>query len=60
MRRNLDMNSFKSIKLWLPSDEEQKKIADFLTSVDEKIEAHQEKLKQAKHFKKALLQRMFV
>ena len=43
-----------------PSQEEQQKIADFLTTLDEKITAETSKLTAAKQFKKALLQKMFV
>src|SRR5690606_17284206 len=42
------------------SNEEQQKIADFLSAVDDKIELENKKLEQAKLFKKSLLQRMFV
>lgn len=49
------------IKVRPPSSiEEQQKIADFLSSIDEKIESEERKLEQAKQFKKALLQQMFV
>ena len=44
----------------LPCLEEQQKIADFLTSLDDKINLEKAKLEQAKLFKKSLLQRMFV
>jgi type I restriction enzyme S subunit len=44
----------------LPLENEQIKIAEFLTSIDEKVEAEERKLDQAKKFKKALLQQMFV
>lgn len=49
------------IKVKIPkSDDEQQKIADFLRSIDEKIDAEERKLEKAKEFKKALLQQMFV
>jgi type I restriction enzyme S subunit len=48
------------IDINLPSKEEQQKIADFLTSLDDKINTEERKLEQAKLFKKALLQQMFV
>ena len=42
------------------SEDEQQKIANFLTTLDEKITAEKSKLTAAQQFKKALLQRMFV
>ncbi len=50
----------KNLKLQIPIVAEQQKIADFLTTIDDKIQQEKNKLKQAKQFKKALLQRMFV
>lgn len=47
-------------KLQIPGVEEQKKIADFLTAIDDKVKAEEAKLAAAKKFKKSLLQRMFV
>lgn len=44
----------------LPVDEEQQRIADFLTSLDDKINLAEKVLEQAKQCKKALLQQMFV
>lgn len=44
----------------LPSLEEQKKITGFLMTIDDKIKIEESKLNQAKQFKKALLQQMFV
>lgn len=43
-----------------PSLEEQQKIADFLSSIDSKIESIEKELKVLKEFKKGLLQQMFV
>lgn len=51
---------FNEITLTLPSDTEQQKIADFLTTIDDKIKVEEAKLSAAKSFKKSLLQRMFV
>lgn len=44
----------------LPTIEEQQKIANFLSQIDEKITLETGKLEELKKFKKALLQRMFV
>lgn len=44
----------------MPTIEEQKKIAVFLTTLDEKIASEQVKLTSARQFKAALLQRLFV
>ncbi len=52
---------FKKIDMIFPSSiEEQTKIADFLSSIDSKIEQTQKQLGSTKEFKKALLQQMFV
>ena len=40
--------------------EEQQKIADFLSSIDDKIEKLSSKLEELKEFKKGLLQQMFI
>ena len=51
----------REIHLMIPlSLEEQQKIADFLSSIDEKIEKLSSKLEELKEFKKGLLQQMFV
>ena len=48
------------IKISTPVQEEQQKIAAFLTTLDDKITAEKSKLTASRQFKKALLQRMFV
>ncbi|MFK5937799.1 MAG: restriction endonuclease subunit S [Sulfurimonas sp.] len=51
----------KKTKLFLPKNiKEQTKIANFLSSLDTKIEQVSKELKLTKEFKKALLQKMFV
>ncbi len=47
-------------KLGLPALEEQQKIADFLTLIDDTIKQEEAKLTQVRAFKKALTQRMFI
>lgn len=59
-RYNLSKIEFMKTTVDLPEFEEQKRVADFLTVLDDRIELQNKKLQQAKKFKKALLQSMFV
>lgn len=52
--------SLKEISTKLPTLEEQQKIANFLSSIDSKIENIEKELERLKEFKKGLLQQMFV
>ena len=51
---------YSSEKIQVPCIEEQTKIANFLSSIDSKIEQVGKQLDESKQFKKALLQQMFV
>jgi len=59
-RAKLNKSDLLSIRIILPSLEEQSKIVNFLFSIDNKIEQVGEQLGESKQFKKALLQQMFV
>jgi type I restriction enzyme, S subunit len=59
-RSKLNANIMMKINTLLPSLEEQTKIANFLASIDKKIELTTKELNSTKEFKKALLQQMFV
>lgn len=59
VRNTLSYESLCKMKLKLPIKDEQQKIADFLIRLDAKISLSEQKLNQAKQFKKALLQNMF-
>lgn len=56
----ISFKQFSEIILPFPSIEEQTKIANFLSSIDSKMEQVQKQLNYIKEFKKALLQQMFV
>ncbi|MFN0141639.1 MAG: restriction endonuclease subunit S [Pyrinomonadaceae bacterium] len=59
-RGGLNLQIIRSLKVNLPSVPEQKKIADFLSAIDEKIDLVNQQLEKTKTFKKGLLQQMFV
>ena len=56
----INSNDLGTIKVLVPTENEQQKIAAFLSSIDKKIELVTEQLKQARTFKKGLLQQMFI
>ena len=57
---NLSAEIVKSLTVPIPCKEEQEKIADFLTAIDQKIEAVAQLIDRTERFKKGLLQKMFV
>ncbi len=56
----LSLGIIREIRIKFPNPDEQKKIADFLAALDDKISLVSEELDKAKAFKKGLLQQMFV
>ena len=53
-------NAIRKVTFQIPCLEEQTKIANFLSSIDQKIEVVAQQIEQAKQWKKGLLQNMFV
>ncbi|GAA0103198.1 restriction endonuclease subunit S [Paraclostridium bifermentans] len=60
VRRNLNIDLFNEIVFKIPCKKEQDKIANFICSIDGKIQIEQEKLNFLNQYKKGLLQQMFV
>ena len=60
VRDSLNFNEMEKFDIELPSIEEQKKIADFLSFIDKKINTTSAQIDKTKEFKKGLLQQMFV
>jgi type I restriction enzyme S subunit len=59
-RYNISKVSFMETRVQLPCIDEQTKIANFLTAIDDKITATQTQLQAVKQYKQGLLQHMFV
>ena len=57
---NIGVNDFFSTEILLPSLQEQTKIANFLSEIDNKINHLQKKIEKADVWKKGLMQQMFV
>lgn len=55
----LSINELKKMKFFVPSLEEQNKIADFLSEIDKNITLVNNKIEHTKSYKKGLLQQMF-
>jgi len=60
VRRNLEIDSFYQIKIFVPTISEQEKIGSFFKQLDNTIDLHQRKLDLLKEQKKGFLQKMFV
>ncbi len=60
VRNSVGFDALCNFPFQLPSMEEQRKIADFLSSVGMKIEAIRNQIEQFDRFKKGLLQQLFV
>ena len=59
VRRNLEIDSFYQIKIFVPTISEQEKIGSFFKQLDNTIALHQRKLDLLKEQKKGYLQKMF-
>lgn len=57
---SLSKSTIEKIPLLIPTLNEQKKIADFLSVIDQKIESVSQQIAKTQTFKKGLLQQMFV
>ena len=57
--RSIDIDGMKTIEIPYTSMEEQKKIGDYLDSLDHLITLHQRKCEETKKLKKYMLQKMF-
>ncbi|TVO38189.1 restriction endonuclease subunit S [Vibrio algivorus] len=58
--KGFTISDLSSLKLDIPSIQEQQKIAQYLQSIDAKIDAVNQQIEDTKLFKKGLLQQMFV
>ena len=58
-KQRVHYSQFKELKIYLPSDKEQKKISDMLELLDKKIELQTRKIEALKLFKKGLLNSFF-
>jgi len=59
-RKRIGLSDLKQLPIKVPCLEEQTKIANFFSSIDQKIEVVAQQIEQAKTWKKGLLQQMFV
>jgi type I restriction enzyme S subunit len=59
-RKRIGLSELRALTISIPHSDEQKKIAGFLSAIDDKIALVSKELDKAKTFKKGLLQQMFV
>ena len=59
-RSNYNLKDFDKAVIPIPSLDEQKKIAEFINAIYDKIESTSQQIKQTKSLKKGLLQQLFV
>ena len=59
VRRNLEIDSFYQIKIFVPTISEQEKIGSFFQQLDNTIVLHQSKLAKLKELKQGYLQKLF-
>lgn len=57
--KNISKSSFLDIEIYTASIPEQQKIADYLTTIDRKIELLEEKKTELSRYKKAMMQKLF-
>lgn len=57
---NIQKKDLEKIIIYLPEVDEQKKIADFLSSIDNMVELKQKQIAKAENWKKGLMQKLFV
>jgi len=58
-REGLNFQSIKNLEVYIPSIQEQTKIANFLSSIDEKINLLKEKKSLLEEYKKGIMQKIF-